>query len=326
VQNGNIPDVISVNYERLASEFLRALRGRRSQVAFSRRLHYKSNVAYLWESQRKWPTAAVALHAAERVGIDLSSALSGFYSSAPAWLREEKLGSPEMVARFLDDLRGSTSIVELAERCDRSRYAVARWVKGQTEPRLPDFFRLIEAASSRLLDFLSGFVDPMRLAVIRKPWRSLSAARKMMAEMPWSPAVLLMLEVEDYRALKKHEPGWLAHRLGLSREEEEQCLEALATTGQIRMVGGLWQVTDVQTIDTRSHPGLGRSMKGWWSDLAARRIHDGDVGLFSFNVFSISQKDFERLEEMQRSYYRAVRSMVAASSPAERDQSASLSY
>jgi transcriptional regulator with XRE-family HTH domain len=318
VQNGNITVVLSLSYEKLASEFLRALRGSRSQLAFSRRLRYKSNVSYLWEARRKWPTAAVAMWAAERVGIDPLEAVTRFYKVAPEWLGDESLTSPEGIARFLDDLRGSTSILELAERCGRSRYAVARWLKGQTEPRLPDFFRLIEAASSRLLDFLACFVDPHQLPAARKAWQRLSAARQLMSEMPWSPAILLMLEVEDYRALPEHQPGWLAERIGISLEVEEQCLEALATTGQIRMVRSRWEPANVQTIDTRVDPALGRSVKGWWSDAGARRIHEGAPGLFSFNVFTISQSDLLKLEEMQRAYYRAMRSMIAASTPAER--------
>jgi DNA-binding transcriptional regulator YiaG len=38
-----------MNYESLSSELVRALRGRRSQQAFSRRLGYSANVLYTWE-------------------------------------------------------------------------------------------------------------------------------------------------------------------------------------------------------------------------------------------------------------------------------------
>jgi len=62
-------------YEVMAAELLRALRGRRSQVAFSRRLGYRSNVAHTWETGKRWPTAAVTLRAARRVGVDLDAGL-----------------------------------------------------------------------------------------------------------------------------------------------------------------------------------------------------------------------------------------------------------
>ena len=38
-----------LDFEQIARELLVALRGKRSQTAWSRRLGYKSNVAYAWE-------------------------------------------------------------------------------------------------------------------------------------------------------------------------------------------------------------------------------------------------------------------------------------
>ena len=64
------------NYEALASELLRALRGERSQSAFARRLGYKSNIVYSWEAGRAFPTASRALRAAQRTGVDVRAALA----------------------------------------------------------------------------------------------------------------------------------------------------------------------------------------------------------------------------------------------------------
>ena len=47
-----------MNFERLAREFVRALRDPRSQAALSRRLKCRSNVIYAWESGSAVPTAA----------------------------------------------------------------------------------------------------------------------------------------------------------------------------------------------------------------------------------------------------------------------------
>lgn len=318
MQNVYIQQVFSVSYEKMACELLRALRGRRSQVAFSRRLGYKSNVSYLWESGRSWPTAAVTMRAAERVGIDAKAAVGKFYRSPPAWLAQADMRSPEAAAHLLNDLRGNATIVDLAARCERSRFAVARWLKSDSEPRLPDFLRLIEATSSRLLDFLACFIDPEQLPSVRAAWRQLQAARTMVSDLPWSPAVLLILQVEAYRQLPAHEPGWIADRLGIPLSVEEECVRVLAATGQIRRVRGRWDVVRVQTIDTRSDPGAGLRLKSWWSQVGIDRLRAESPGLFSFNVFSVSEADLARLEEMHRAYYRAMRAVIAASEPAER--------
>lgn len=310
--------MLDLDYEMLAGDFLRALRGDRSQVAFSRRLKYKSNVCYAWESGRNWPTAATTLWAASRVGVDLPSAIAGFYRTPPAWLHDTSLASPEGVATLLDDLRGDTTILQIAAATDRSRYAVSRWLKGEAQPRLPDFFRLIEATSQRLLDFLSHLVNVEDLETARDAWRQLQAARALVGTMPWSPAILLMLQTEAYAALPAHRPGWIAERLGLPERAELECMELLKTSGQIRRERDRWKVVRVLSIDTRNDPAAGRRLKQWWAQVGVDAIAAERAGLFSYNVFNVSQADFERLQSMHRNYFRALRAVVGASEPAER--------
>src|SRR5688572_6617796 len=121
-----------VDYPMAASDLIRALRGKRSQPAFSRRLGYKSNVVYTWESGRGFPTAAGALSAARRAGVSLEKAFAAFYRTAPNWLSQVDPATPEGVAAFLDDIRGSTSIVDLAAFSGKSRFAISRWMQGKT--------------------------------------------------------------------------------------------------------------------------------------------------------------------------------------------------
>ena len=121
-----------MNFEILARELLVVLRGKRSQVAWSRRLGYKSNVAYA--SGRRRPTAAETLRAARRSGVDLDLAVTRFYGNPPPWLDETDPASPAAVARLLEDLRGNTSVSDLARRAELSRYSVSRWLSGQTQP------------------------------------------------------------------------------------------------------------------------------------------------------------------------------------------------
>jgi transcriptional regulator with XRE-family HTH domain len=139
--------VYMTRFEALATELLRAVRGRRSQRAFSRRLGYRSNIAYRWESGRCFPTARVMLRAMTRLGADPRAALRRFYGTTPAWLEHAAPTSREGVARMLDDLRGRTSIVELARKTGFSRHQVARWLSSATEPKLPEWLALIDASS-----------------------------------------------------------------------------------------------------------------------------------------------------------------------------------
>src|SRR5262245_25245621 len=125
----------------VASQFLRAVRGKRSQVAFARRLGYRANPITDWENGRRFPTAAEAVRACERAGIDVSAAFARFY---PAAAPPERCDNASLCA-WLARARGSTPIGELAQRCARSRFSVARWLSGEAQPRLPDFFLLADA-------------------------------------------------------------------------------------------------------------------------------------------------------------------------------------
>lgn len=300
----------------MASELIRALRGKRSQLAFSKRLGFRTNVVHTWEAQRRWPTASRSLAVAERAGVDPRAALTRFYRTVPHWFSTLSPTSPEFVARFLADLRGRATIGDVAQRAGKSRFAVARWLKGEAEPRLPDFLRLIEAMSLRVIDFVAAFVDPRQLPSLDRAWQKLEAGRRAAFELPWSHAVLRVLELESYRA-QPHRPGFIARELGISTEEEQRCVDALVNSGQLDWDGTRYRV-GAQLTDTRHYPEAGRLLKIWWAKQALARLERDEEGLFSYNLFAVSERDYERLRELLLAYFRELRSIVAASQPTER--------
>lgn len=306
------------DYDALASELLRALRGGRSQTAFARRLGYKSNIVHSWEAGRAFPTAARALFAAQRSGVDVPSALLALYRQPPREARLEP-ATAAGVAQFLNDLRGRASVQQLARSTGFSRYAIARWLAGTTEPRLPHFLRLVEALTLRLLDLLAGLVDPEQLPSVRAAWHALELARTATYREPWSQAVLRTLELQEYRALPRHEPGWVARRLGLELDSEQRALDLLVATGQVlRTASGYEPVADAPVIDTRRDPHGALALRVFWSEVALARLRAGSGGLFSHGVLAVSERDLQRIIELQKAYYQEVRAIVAESQPVER--------
>jgi DNA-binding phage protein len=305
-----------MDYEQMAAELIRALRGKRSQLAFSRRLGFRTNVVHTWEAQRRWPTASRSLRVAQRAGVDPKAALTRFYRSVPPWFATLSPTSPEFVARFLADLRGRATIGDVAQRAGKSRFAVARWLKGEAEPRLPDFLRLVEAMSLRVLDFVAAFVDPRQLPSLERRWQKLEAGRRAAFDLPWSHAVLRVLELDRYQR-GAHRPGVIARELGISLEEEQRCVDALVSSGQLDWDGTRYRV-GAQLTDTRHYPEAGRLLKIWWARQALERFEHDPAGLFSYNLFAVSERDYERLRELHLAYFRELRSIVAASQPAER--------
>ena len=179
----------TIDPEALAADFLRALRGRRSQRSLSRRLGYRTNIAYRWESRRCWPTAAKVFQALARLGHTPLIKLRAFYVNEPNWLRSHAHASPALVRDMLEDLRGCTSLVNLSDRSGYSRFRLARWLSGTAEPRLPEMLHLIEVMSLRLLDFVSLFFDPLRLPSVAGLFERHEALRQAAYDVPWSHAI-----------------------------------------------------------------------------------------------------------------------------------------
>lgn len=311
-------DSLNVDYDRLASQFIRALRGGRPQAALSRRIRAASNVVHGWEAGSSFPTAARTFFLAERVGVEPRAALRRFYGREPDFLDACELSSRAGVAQLLTDLRGQASVVELAARTGRTRFAVARWLDGAAEPRLPDFLRLVEASTLRMVDLLAAFVDPAELPEVSGSWEKLQRSRRAAFDAPWSQAMLRLMETEAYRLLARHEDGWLAERLGLPREEEARSLELLAATGQVRFDDSKWQQDTAQTLDTRADAEATRRLAAWWLQVGTEKLLAAAPGRFAYNVCAVSNADLELLRQLQRSYFAKLRAIVAESRPVER--------
>jgi hypothetical protein len=305
-----------MDFDRLASDWLRAIRGRRSQRAFSRRLGYRSNIAYRWESGVCFPTAREVFAMGERFGLPVEESASAFLASTPERPARVALTRSDGVAAFLTAARGDASIVDLAKRSGHSRFAISRWLKGDADPRLPEFLAVLEAATFRSLDFVGKLTDPLKLPSVADEWRALEAARNVAYDVPWSPAVLRVLELEDYTKQKRHRAGWIAARIGISPEEEALCLDALLAARQVRLERGRYVIDQTRTVDTRADPKRSREVRAHWIDVAKERLKRGVSGTFGYNVMSLSVADLERLRELHVAYFRDMQALVA-DSPSE---------
>ena len=260
----------------------------------------------------------MALLAAQRTGHDVRAAIVAFHRVAPPWLAEGTDPASRVgVARFLDHLRGDRTLVEVARRAGRSRFAVARWASGAAEPRLPDFFGLIDATSGRCLDFVAAFVDPGTLPSVEEAWRRLNAARAAFGEDPRGVAVFLALELDAYRRTR-HDPKVLARATGLEVTSVDAVLATLVAAGAVRHDGARYVPISSAVFDTRGDAASSRRLRAFWAEQGVARLRAGDPGVYSYNVFTISNAGWQRIEALERAHFRALRQVIAESGPAER--------
>lgn len=306
-----------MNYERLASELLRELRGKRSQTQLMRRLGYRTNAPYLWESGRRFPPVSVllrllALNQGQVEPVLRFAGLGG--AGAPRWKARD-------TGAWLRKLLGETPATEVARAVRSDRGTAARWLRGDTEPRVPELLQLVDVLSHRLVELVALFVPPEQLPSLREVAREVQAQRRIAYELPWSHAVLRALELRDYREAARHEPGVLARLIGVDAAQEEQLLGELRAAGLIRRRQGKWRPVRVLTVDTRARPEDDRRLKLHWAHVGAERLAAGPIRpgtYFSFNVCAVSHADLERIRELHQEYYDRVRRIVAESTEADR--------
>lgn len=289
------------------SELLRALRGRRSQVAFSRRLGYASNVAADWESGRRAPTAEVLLHAMERVGIDVPAGFRAFHPASADALAD---GLPA----WLEASRGQAAQREVAERSGFSRHQIRRWLSGEGKPRVPEFLRLVQALTGRAPDWVASFVDIERVPSLAARHNAARAAARLAYDHPWSAAIRMLIDSDAYRA----DPTdvFLEASLGIGPEALRIAVGALLDAGLAARRDGALVPLSTFTADARASAEDHRRLKKHWSEVAAARLdapREGD--LVSLNLATLSKADLERARQLQRAYFRELRSLVASSEP-----------
>ena len=306
----------NLDFEAIGAEWVRGVRGKRSQAAFSKRLGYASSVVHRWEQGSAWPTASRFLQACERNGKDVGAAYSAFFHRTPSWLQQHEATSPGAVAAFLRQLRGKTKIDALCELSGYSRYQIARWFKAETEPKLPEFLRLTEACSRRSLDFIATLTDPNTLPAARERWTQLQRMREAAYEDSWSHAVLRALELEEYVEVDDVEL-WLTAVVGIPLEQVRRALHVLEQSGQITRDGTRWSRLPTTSVTTGGDPAMRGLLTQAWTKVAYERMRRKAPGHFGYSLFSVSRADLRRIRELQVAYLREMQSIIAQSAPNE---------
>jgi transcriptional regulator with XRE-family HTH domain len=298
------------DFDLAARQLLRAVRGKRSQLAFARKLGFRGNPIPDWESGRRAPTAERALEACLTVGIDVAGAFARFHVAEVG-----DLTAPGGLAAWLQRVRGATSVSDLSKRSGYSRHQVARWLANEARPRLPEFLQLVEAITGRISDLVAELVPVELVPCLLELHTRRDAARRLAYEEPWTEAILRVLEISEYQALPEHAPGFISAYLGIEPEIEARCLDKLLDAGVIRRDGAHYRSVGSLTVDTRSASAL----KAHWTRSALQRVEQpGKDDLFSYNVFSASEADLRRIRELLRATYREIRALVAVTPADER--------
>jgi len=291
---------------------MRALRGHRSQVQFSRRLGFTSNVAAEWEAGRRFPTAPGMLHAAERVGIQLDEVFERFEARSAA-----RFQGRETLWAWLEAFRGGRSIGEIAATCGRTRHQVGRWLAGKTTIRLPDFLALVHGLTGRLHVLVSLLVDIEQIPSLKPAFQRRSKIKQVASEHPWAVGVLTLLSTRQYASQATHDDKWLAGRLGVDRESLTQCLDALCRADLVRIeqASGKYVPAELASVDLKTAP---PERRRHWAEVAHSRLRDDEqAGRLEVQLFAVSAVDQQRIEALTNDYLRDLAAICTNTSARE---------
>jgi len=302
-----------MNFEILASQWLRALRGRRSRPGFSQLLGYRSNIVQHWETGRSWPTATRFFSICRRLRLPPEQRIGSFLQRNPSWLASANFSQRASVAALLVELKGRNPISVLAERSGYNRFSVSRWLRGSADPKLPELLALIEAASRRALDFVAEFTPPSALPCAAPAWKQLLLLREGAYAQPLSHAVLRALELDGYAAGGYRDDDYLARAVGASAAELQAALQFLLASGQLKKTRRGYKPAQIGVVDTGMDPARARQLRLDWTRRALQRLESGSSGHFGYSLFAISKSDFQRIEQLQADYVRAMQAIIAGS-------------
>ncbi|MFZ5893089.1 MAG: DUF4423 domain-containing protein [Myxococcota bacterium] len=306
---------MAVDFERAAREVMRGIRGQRSQVAFSRRLGFRSNVAAKWESGQRLPTACEALAYSQRMGFDVSARLATFHAATAPCLAKVDAAR---VATWLEALRGTQTLSALSQRSGLSRFSVSRFLSARSQPRLSQFLQLVDALTDRLPDFAHAWVGIEHVPSLAVRYQRAQAAREAMFEQPLCLAVMCLLDTQAFDVPARAQLERLARTLGRSPRAIRACIETLLRGQVLGKVRDRYRLTGSLSIDTNADAARERAARAYWTKLAHERVKAPSArDLCSYNVFSVTRADYEKLKQLQREFFRGARALIAASEPTE---------
>lgn len=219
------------DFDELTCELLVALRGRRSQVALSRRLRFRFNQIYRWESGSRKVRWSDFTRICQACGVDL-----------PQAVRVVTRRPCTTFAEILESLAPATSHATIARRSRISRQKVQRIAAGELDPDLGTAFRLLHNADFALFHLLDELLDESRFPpMLRTSLQEFRTERQEFAHSPAACAIDLFLETCTYRKLPAHDSAVVARGLGFSLAETERLLGKLESIGLIEMVDGKYR-------------------------------------------------------------------------------------
>ncbi len=295
-----------MKYEVIQKEILTAMRANRSQTFVSRRLGFKHNQVYRWESGRVTISWKDFARFSKVCGKNLPLTLKELFNFQ---------GEPGDYAALLQLLIGEIKRKEICKLLGTSAYRLRKWLSGELSPSFVEMLKLFDQFKRQLTDFVFalGVIDN-----VKSLGDQTSMKMRLLAlhrERPYAGILLHAFDLRAYVEMKQHEPGWAASRIGISLEDEIATLECLTTLGLISFKNGKYRTQPTQLhIDSSADFSCFRKTRRYWLQRAIDHIEGMKSptrdNLFGYLSYSCSESARLAIVEKYSQFLAGVRFIV----------------
>jgi hypothetical protein len=301
--SANLDD--GIDFEKLASELVRALRGKRSQISLSRKLGYRTNQLYRWEAGLRtisWADFVTLCHAVEApLGAQLKSVL--FFSGKPS-------GGSGLVKYLMKEL----PVSRVSSLTGLSRFSISRWVSQKTEPGLSEVLQLMHRLWSLLFVFLDGWIPTEEIPSIASSFQQQKREKGLFYHRPLSTAVLESLKLEGYRSLKTHSDQWIADAIGADTNEIRELINELESVGLIAKMKSKYKVLR-SFSSMNGNFALYKSVRAYWFQKSLDYYQERSVvpksSLAPALTFACSEKAMQSIIASYRNFLTEMQSILS---------------
>jgi hypothetical protein len=293
-----------MNYEIIKNELLKAVRGKKTQGFINQKLKRGFNQAYRWEAGYSEISWLQFVELCQICRVDLDRAIRSTFAFPHSCRRFDLL---------IQFLIGKTDSVSLAKTLSVSSFRVRRWLGGKVAPDLRDMLILFDRVARQLPEFVGSLVPIELVPSLKLPHLQKSLQKKLHTEIPFAGALLHLLELESYKALKKYPEGWIASKLGITVTQERSAIKLLKQAGVLAFKNGKYHCRPLM-VDLRGDLELLKATRSYWIGRSLERVKAltqlPKDELYGYLVFSLSESAQGKVIERYLEFLAEVRFIV----------------
>lgn len=297
----------TIQYEDLAADLVRAVRGKRSQIQASRALGFSFNQIGKWESREK-----------KILWLDfcrLNKACEGIVAQA---LRNLSLGySGNEACAILNEMKADRTATAFAKVVGYPRLQLTRWLNGKVEIPLADMLAIIQATRNGLTQFAKCFFVEQEQPQSLNSLANTPEDFKTYFKKPWTALLHLVIEHKDCPAAPLA-AEFISSLIGVSVKKVTSALNELLAA-EILEIDSEGSYKTVPGNILSSHRPDGRMVQRHWakcvSDAYESLPQEEQLSLTGANFFTslvigVSPSTWNEIVKKYRTFLESVRQTI----------------